>query len=85
MSSQPQPNDAAYAAQGLQEMRGYMMASGWIGFMFGGVIMGVNIDSVNVLGPGLALMLMTVIYATVGSYVILKPMQHRLERVVEGG
>lgn len=84
LRSTPSAEDAGYGARGLRELRSYLMSSGWIGFLVGAIIVGVHVNELDALGPGLSLSLVTVLYAVVGSYVVLKPLQERLERLVEG-
>ena len=71
--------DLAAAVAGLRQARTYLMASAWIGFMVGAVIVGHRLDHVKALGPAIGLITLPVLYATILSYVILLPLRCRLE------
>ena len=62
------------------DFRTYLVASGWIGFLIGGILMAANLTDLNALGPGLAVALLTVFYGYFLSYFIYYPLQRRLEQ-----
>ena len=67
------------AVRGWGQARRYVVAAGWIGVLVGVIIMLKNLDNPKALGPGLAMALITVFYATVLAYAVFLPLQSRLE------
>ena len=61
-------------------MKTYAQATGWIGVLIGLVIMLRNMDDPAAIGPGMAIGLLTALYATIIAYLICLPIQTKLER-----
>ena len=71
------------AARGWSQARRYVTTAGWVGFLVGLIIMLGNLDDPKALGPGIALALITIFYATVLANVVFLPLQSRLEDRVQ--
>ena len=76
-------NELGVAVTTCARARVFAMAAGWIGFIMGVIIMASFVDKASKLGPGIALCLVTVFYGVVLSYVILLPIQNRLQDRLE--
>ena len=63
----------------IKDFRIFLVASGWLGFLIGIVLMGANLNDLNALGPGLAAAFLTVFYGHFLSYFVYYPLQRRLE------
>jgi flagellar motor component MotA len=67
------------AARGWAQARTYLVASGFIGVLIGGVIMLKNMDDPAAIGPGAAIAIITIFYGLLLAYGLCLPMQARLE------
>ena len=67
------------AAKGWRMARSYTLAFGVIGTFIGGVIMLKNMDDPAAIGPGVALAILTILYALLLSFAVYLPLQSRLE------
>ena len=61
------------AAETWHEAESYFIGSGFVGLLIGCVIMLANIDDPAAIGPGMAIGILTVLYATFFKYLICKP------------
>ena len=57
----------------------YLLTAGWVGFIIGIVLMLANLDEPDLLGPGVAMALLTVFYGSILAYFFCYPVIRRLE------
>ena len=63
-----------------KDLRIYLIVSGFVGAVIGSVLMLVNLEDPDALGPGLALAILTILYGLLFGYFICYPIQRRLEQ-----
>ena len=73
------PEQLGAGARGWAQARTYCVAGGIIGTLIGAIIMLINLDDIQAIGPGLAMGLLTILYGLILGYGVCLPMQMRLE------
>ena len=63
-----------------KDLKLYLIVWGWVGTMIGLILMLTNLDIQDLVGPGLAIALLTVFYGYLTAYLICHPIQRRLEQ-----
>ena len=71
-------------AYGWRMARNYSLAAAGFGAFIGSIIMLKNMDDPAAIGPGMALVLLTTLYAMIVAFVISLPLQAHLEKRIQG-
>jgi flagellar motor component MotA len=61
------------------KMKSYAQATGWVGFLIGLVLMAGNLDDPALIGPSMAINLLTVFYGTIVAYFYCMPISTKLQ------
>ena len=61
------------------KMKSYAQATGWVGFLIGLVLMAGNLDDPALIGPSMAINLLTVLYGILIAYWICLPISTKLQ------
>jgi chemotaxis protein MotA len=62
-----------------EKMKSYAQATGWVGFLIGLVLMAGNLDDPALIGPSMAINLLTVLYGILIAYWICLPISTKLQ------
>ena len=62
-----------------EKMKSYAQATGWVGFLIGLVLMAGNLDDPALIGPSMAINLLTVFYGTIVAYFYCMPISTKLQ------